>query len=233
MYREALIKAADIIISFDKEFYYIIWTSLKISFFSVLLSSVFGISIAFILDNAGAKVNRAGKAVLNSLMAIPTVVIGLLVYGILSRSGALGKFGILYTPPAVIIGQSFLVIPVISSFVLSGFSGIDNRLSETLKTLGSSGFYYCISYLNETKVIIATALLAGFGRVIGEVGISMMLGGNIRYYTRTMTTAIALETSKGEFAGSLALGIILIIIALFINFTIHLFVDDGKKAGRL
>jgi len=218
---------------FTIELFQIVWTSITIAFYSVILSGFFGILIAFIIDNTHGIVNKTGRAILNSLMAIPTVVIGLLVYAAISRSGIFGEFSILYSPLAIIIGQTVLVIPVISSVLLSGFSGVDMRLSETLKTLGANGFSYIIAYLYETKVIIATALLNGFARVVGEVGISMMLGGNIRYYTRTMTTSIALETSKGDFKTSLSLALILICIALTINFLVHFLIHDKKEIGTL
>ena len=159
-------------------------------------------------------------------MALPTVVIGLLVYTMLSNNGILGNSRILFTPLAIIIGQSILAFPLIASMVYAGLSKLDSRFFETLKTLGANQRNIFKATIKEAKFIILSAILAGFGRVIGEVGVSMMLGGNIRFYTRTITTAIALETSKGAFELGLTLGLILMIIALSINFILHLWVKN-------
>ena len=155
-------------------------------------------------------------------MALPTVVIGLILYSLLSRSGTLGAFGLLFTPFAVITGQSVLALPIITSLIYSAFSGISKELPETLETLGARGFSRYLMIMRESGTAVLSAILSGFGRVIGEVGVSMMLGGNIRWYTRTITTTIALETSKGEFELALALGLILIAISFLVNFSLHM-----------
>ena len=165
---------------------------------------------------------------INSLMALPTVIIGLLVYSILSRSGPLGNFGLLFTPVAIITGQTILILPILVSMVYASVSSINTVLKETLKTFGAKTSLSYFIILKELKLPILSALLAGFGRVIGEVGVSMMLGGNIRWYTRTITTTIALESGKGEFALALALGIVLIAISFLLNFLIHLVVNHER-----
>lgn len=233
MYFQSVKEAVSLIIHFDREVFTTVIISLRIAFFSVLFSSVISIILAFIIDKQHGRTYRFLRALFNSLMAVPTVVIGLFIYGFISRSGLLGSLSLLYTPFAISLGQSILIIPIITSFILSGFSEVDHKLSETLKTLGLSGFKYYISFIKETKMTIASSVLAGFGRVIGEVGISMMLGGNIRMYTRTITTTIALETNKGEFAKSLSLGIILIILAISLNLIINFYLKNGKKTIRL
>jgi tungstate transport system permease protein len=159
----------------------------------------------------------AVRLLLNSLMAMPTVVIGLLVYGFLSRQGPLGSFGLLFTPKAMIMGQAILATPVIANYTLSAIRGADERILPTARTLGASNLQSMILLAREVRFGLVAAIIAGFGRVVSEVGIAMMLGGNIRMYTRTMTTAIALETSKGEFAFGLALGLVLIVISLAVN----------------
>ncbi|HUV09002.1 MAG TPA: ABC transporter permease, partial [Spirochaetia bacterium] len=164
---------------------------------------------------------KAIVVLLNSLMAVPTVVVGLFIYSFLSRSGPLGSLGFLFTPKAVIIGQAVLCSPIIASLVYSALSRLDVRLPETLTTLGATRSQKFWMVLREARIAVASAILAGFGRVIGEVGVSMILGGNIRWYTRTMTTAIALETSKGEFERGIALGIILVSIAVIVNAALH------------
>jgi tungstate transport system permease protein len=164
---------------------------------------------------------RAVLAVLNTLMALPTVVIGLIVYSFISRAGPLGGLGILFTPAAVVIGQAFLALPIVVSLTASGLSNLDPLFPEVLTTLGARGRSILWMSMRQSRGAVLSAALAAFGRVVGEVGAAMMLGGNIRWYTRTITTAIALETSKGEFEQGLALGIILMATALGVNALLH------------
>jgi tungstate transport system permease protein len=164
---------------------------------------------------------RVVLAVLTSLMALPTVVIGLLVYSLVSRVGPLGRFGMLFTPGAVIIGQAILAFPIVVSMTASALSSLDPLFPEVLTTLGASRRGVLWMSVRQARGAVLSAVLASFGRVVGEVGVAMMLGGNIRWYTRTMTTAIALETSKGDFELGLALGMIIIVIALGINALLH------------
>jgi tungstate transport system permease protein len=218
----SLKKAIELIFSFNKEVYFIAYLSLYVAFFSTLVSAIIGIPLTFLINFSNYRIKKILSSLLNSLMALPTVVIGLFVYGFISRSGPFGFLALLFTPIGIIIGQTILGIPIIVSFFLTGLSKVDNRLYETLTTLGVNKFQFFIEVIKETKFIILSSVLAGFGRVIGEVGVSMMLGGNIRWYTRTLTTAIALESSKGEFHFALALGIILLILAILINFFLNL-----------
>jgi len=154
---------------------------------------------------------------LNALMALPTVVVGLLLYGLLSRRGPLGEFGLLYSPLAMTIGQTVLIVPLIWNLVLTAVEGADPRLAFTCRALGANAWQRALIFAHETRYAIVSSTIMGFGRAIGEVGVAMMLGGNIAGYTRTMTTAIALETSKGEFALGLALGLVLLAVALLVN----------------
>jgi tungstate transport system permease protein len=154
-------------------------------------------------------------------MAMPTVVVGLLVYSFVSRAGPLGYLDILFTPTAVIIGQAILAFPIVTSLVYGGLSRLDDELTETLITFGAGPLRMLLKILSEARIAILSAVLSGFGRVIGEVGVSMMLGGNIRWYTRTMTTAIALENRRGAFSLALALGFILLIVAFGVNATLN------------
>lgn len=226
---ELLKKIFYLIFSFDRDIYQIVLTSLGLTFFSILFATVIAVPLAFIIDFSNYKIKKFLIAFINSLTSLPTVVIGLIVYSFISRKGFLGFTGLLFTPGAIIIGQTILAIPIITSTIIAGFSKIDSKLYETLKTLGADKYQVFLGIISETKILISTALLGGFGRIIGEVGVSMMLGGNIKRYTRTMTTAIALETSKGEFEFALSLGIILLLIALSINFIIHLFLKREDK----
>ena len=164
---------------------------------------------------------RVLLAVLSSLMALPTVVVGLLVYSMISRAGPMGGLGILFTPRAVILGQAILAFPIVVAMTASGLSSLDPLFAEVLTTLGASRRGVLWMSVRQARGAVLSASLASFGRVVGEVGVAMMLGGNIRWYTRTITTAIALETSKGEFEQGLALGIVLILMALGVNAVLH------------
>ena len=215
--RQALL----LLVSLDRELVSIVLTSLKISVSSTIIASALSVPFGVWLGLTRARARRAIVAVLNSLMAVPTVVIGLFVYSLISRTGPLGGLGILFTPWAIVVGQVILSLPIVTSMVYGALGRLDPRLAETLVTLGASRLDMLRMVVRESRSAILSALLAGFGRVIGEVGVSMMLGGNIRWYTRTITTAIALETSKGEFELALALGLVLLLVALAVNFALH------------
>jgi len=153
----------------------------------------------------------------NNALALPTVVVGLVIYSFISRVGPMGYFGLLYTPTAVIIGQFVLSMPIIIALTHSAIQGIDVKVRRTALTLGATEMQAAWSVIKEARYAVMSAVIAGFGRIIAEVGSAMMLGGNIKGTTRTMTTAISLETSKGEFGFGIALGIILLLISLSIN----------------
>ena len=221
-----LTEAVTLLFSGNREVLFIIFTSLKFSFSSVIIASLFSVPLGISFHLNSFRFKRGIVAFLHGLMALPTVVIGLLVYAIFSNSGLFGNYRILFTPFAIIIGQSILAFPLITSMVYSGLSKLDPRFKETVITLGARKKDVFSATIRESKFIILSAILAGFGRVVGEVGVSMMLGGNIRWFTRTITTTIALETGKGAFGLALALGIVLMIIALGINFMLHMLVKD-------
>jgi tungstate transport system permease protein len=214
-------QAVQLLVSGDREVYFIAWTSLRLSLVSVAIAAVLSLPLGFWIGLKNFRGKKAVIAFLNTLMALPTVVVGLLVYSFVSRAGPLGFLGILFTPAAIHVGQIILCFPLITSLVYSALSRLDQRLPETLVTLGARRTEVFRMTILEGRIAILSALLSGFGRVVGEVGVAMMLGGNIRWYTRTLTTAIALETSKGEFELGLALGIILMAIAFLVNFTLH------------
>jgi tungstate transport system permease protein len=214
-------KAIQLLVSGDREVYVIAWTSLRLSLVSVVIASALSLPLGFLIGLKSFRGKKGLIAFLNALMAMPTVVVGLLVYSFVSRTGPLGSLGLLFTPAGIHIGQIILCFPLITSLVYSALSRLDRRLPETLVTLGARPAEVFRMTIWEGRISILSALLSGFGRVIGEVGVAMMLGGNIRWYTRTLTTAIALETSKGEFELGLALGLILMAIALLVNFTLH------------
>lgn len=216
-FKSSLNAALEMLIHGDGQVYFIVWTSLKISLAAVGLASVLAVPCGVALGMAEFPGKRLLRQLLGTLMALPTVVVGLLLYGLLSRRGPLGGWGILYTPTAVIIGECVLIMPLMIHLVSTAAMENDPRLFLTLKSLGANTWQYFVRVVSETRAGIIAALVTGFGRAVGEVGIAMMLGGNIQGLTRTMTTAIALETSKGEFELGLALGILLLAVAFAVN----------------
>lgn len=219
--RGAFGQAISLLVTGDSEVWFITLTSLRFSLSSALLACVPGIPLGVLIALKKFRGRRALLAVLTTLMALPTVVVGLIVYSLISRSGPLGGLGLLFTPTAVVIGQAILALPIVISMTASGLSRIDPLFPEVLTTLGASRGSVFWMTLREARGAVLSASLAAFGRVVGEVGAAMMLGGNIRGYTRTITTAIALETSKGEFELGLALGIILMLTSLLVNAALH------------
>ena len=193
------------------------WTSLYTSGCSIVIAALLGVPTGLWLGLNRFRGRKLAITLLNTLMALPTVVVGLLLFGLLSRQGPLGPLGLLFTPLAMIAGQTVLAAPIVANLVLAAVTGADQRIINTALTLGASRLQAAIQLLREIRFGVMAAVIAGFGRVIAEVGVAMMLGGNIRNSTRTMTTAIALETSKGEFAFGLALGMILLSVALIVN----------------
>ena len=218
---DGFINALKLIFSLDREVFSITFISIKISTSAILLSSVIGVPLGFLIGINSFK----GKGVLitlfNTLMAFPTVVVGLMVYSMISNKGPFGTFDLLFTPYAMIIGQFILAVPIITALTISAVQGVDPRIKKTAVALGANGFQSIMAIALESRFAIIAAIAAGFGRVIGEVGASMMLGGNIKGYTRNIPTAIALETSKGEFSIGLALGFILLSVALIVNLFIR------------
>lgn len=214
---DSLLTAFELILGFDREVRMAVWTSLYTSSCSIAIAALLGVPIGLWLGLNRFRGRQLLIALLNTLMALPTVVVGLLLFGLLSRQGPLGPLGLLFTPLAMITGQTVLAAPIVANLVLAAVTGADQRIINTALTLGASRLQATIQLLREIRFGVMAAVIAGFGRVIAEVGVAMMLGGNIRNSTRTMTTAIALETSKGEFAFGLALGIILLSVALIVN----------------
>jgi len=219
--RESFQTSLTLLLSLDREVFSAVWTSVSVAAWSIVCASLTGIPLGLAIAIGEFPLKRWVITTLNTLMAMPTVVVGLVVYGIISRQGPLGGFGLLFTPAAMIVGQTVLAIPIVANYTLSSIRGADQRILPTALTLGASQLQGLLQLIREVRFGIMAAVIAGFGRVISEVGVAMMLGGNIQGYTRTMTTAIALETSKGEFAVGLALGMILMAVALIVNLILN------------
>jgi len=214
---QAAKQAALLVITLDPEVYSITLISLKVSALAILFAMALGLPLGFVIGITAFRGKSLIITVLNTLMAFPTVVVGLLVYAMVSSQGVLGLLGLLFTPTAMVIGQFILATPIITALAITATQGIDPKIRTTAIVLGANSLQAGIAIALEARFALVAAIVAGFGRIIGEVGASMMLGGNIRGYTRNIPTAIALETSKGEFSLALALGFILLTVALVIN----------------
>ena len=213
--------AFELLFSGDPETWGIVGRSLRFSLFSTLFSFVPGLALGIWMARRDDRPRRTAAAVVGALTALPTVVVGLIVYTFISRSGPLGAWGFLFAPAGIVLGQSLLALPIVASLAWSGLSRIDPRFHETVTTLGGRGLARLDATLREAAPVLAGAVVAAFGRVTGEVGVAMMLGGNIRFFTRTMTTAIALDAAKGDFERAISLGIVLLAVALAVNFAVH------------
>ena len=216
-----IFRACGLIFSLDREVLGIALLSLRVSAIATIFASLMGIPIGFIVGTGAFWGKRVVITIFNTLMAFPTVVVGLLLYAFISRQGPLGFLGLLFTPWAMVIGQFILATPLIVALTISASQGIDPRVRLTALSLGANRFQAAQAVLSEARFALISAVIAGFGRVITEVGCAFMVGGNIRGYTRTMTTAIAMETAKGDFAFALALGFILLTIAFLVNIFLH------------
>jgi len=205
------------IATLDPQLLEIIGLSLKVTLTAVALASLIGFAIGGILAVYRFPGRGAVAAILNALMGLPPVVAGLIVYLLLSNAGPLGVLQLLYTPEAMIIAQVILVTPIIAALTRQTCEDLLEEYRDQLRSLGASSAEVVTTLLWDGRYRLITAVLAGFGRAIAEVGAVMIVGGNIDHVTRTMTTTIALETSKGNIALALALGMILLAIALSVN----------------
>lgn len=213
----AFYAAAGLVFGADPTLGEIVLLSLRVTLTAVLVSALIGLPLGAALALSRFPGRDALVVILNTLMGLPPVVAGLLVYLLLSRSGPLGVLALLFTPGAMIVAQTVLIVPIIASLTRQVVEDLWGEYSEQLRSLGSSPLRAVPTLLWDGRFSLTTALLAGFGRATAEVGAVLIVGGNIAGYTRTMTTAIALETAKGELALALALGMILLAITFTLN----------------
>lgn len=214
-------KAVELIVSLDPDVMEIAGRSLGIAITSAILASVICIPLGSVIHFNTFRGKRLLVNFIQTMYFIPTVAVGLFVFVFLSRAGPLGGLGLLYTPTAIVIGQVLLIIPIILGLTISALSGVDRTMIDTARSLGASGIQLTVLILREARFAVMAAVIMGFGRAISEVGISLMIGGNIRDFTRVITTAISLETSKGDIEFSIALGLILVFIAFIANILLN------------
>ena len=213
----AIHDAFSLLVSGDAVLWEIIWISLKTSASAMLLATPFAVAAGYLIGTRSFAGRRAVIWLTQAALSLPTVLIGLVLYLTLSRQGPLGNLHWLFTQPGIIAGQVLLVLPLLVALTLAAVQAADPRLAETAIAHGASDWRVMTTLLYEVRFGVMAAVINGFGRVISEVGCALMVGGNIAGETRTITTAIALETSRGDFAQGIALGIVLIVIALVIN----------------
>jgi tungstate transport system permease protein len=214
---EGFAQAIGLIISMDEE----TWTAVTVTFRLTLLSMcatlALGLPLGFLLGYFDFPGKRVVRMTVDTLLALPTVVVGLLVYAFISNRGPLGGWKLLFTIRGMAVGQTILALPIVTALTASAVEGLDSRLKMTLATLGASGWRMAAACLMESRLALLVAAMTAYGRIVAEVGVSMMLGGNIKWRTRTITTAITLETGKGDFALGIALGILLLAISFVLN----------------
>lgn len=201
----------------DSETLDAIYNTILTSSISIIIGTLIGLPAGFALGYFNFWGKKSIKLICDTLLAFPTVVVGLVVYAFISSQGPLGEYGLLFSNEGVIIGQTLLALPIIISLSSSVVENMDSRLSLTLRSFALSKIQMIATTLWELRHSLLSVVITAYARIVSEIGIAMMIGGNIKWHTRTITTAISLETNKGEFSLAIALGIVLVIIALCIN----------------
>jgi tungstate transport system permease protein len=229
---EGILQAVNLIVTLNPEVMQIAALSLYISLSATIIAAILSIPLAGIIHFSDFPGKRVVIILIQTLYSVPTVVVGLVLYLIISKSGPLGILGLLFTPAGMILGQTVLIIPIMTGLVLSALAGIDRGISDTLVALGATGSQKIFEIIKEARYAILSAVVLGFGRAIAEVGVAMMIGGNIRGDTRVLTTAITLETGMGDFGLSIALGIILLTVALIVVVALNLITSGLSRDTR-
>jgi len=226
---EGFRRALALLLAGDAEVFGIALLTLKVAVVATTVACGMGLPLGYLLATRRFWGRRAALTAVNTALAFPTVVVGLLLYGLLSRRGPLGGLGWLYTWQAIVIGDVLLALPIAAALSAAAVQGVDPRVRRTAETLGAGRWLTAWTVAREARFALAAVITAAFGQVVAEIGAAMMLGGNIRGSTRTLTTAVALYTSQGDFGLAVALGLLLIAIALIVNVTLQ--VLQGKGGG--
>lgn len=219
---DGLSQAVSLIVTLNPDVMQIAALSLYISLSATILAALIAIPAGGFIHFHEFYGKRALLILIQTLYSIPTVVVGLVLYLLISKAGPLGFLGLLFTPAGMILGQTVLIIPIMMGLVISALGGVDRNISDTLVSLGATNLQKIIEIVKEARFAILSAVVLGFGRAIAEVGVAMMVGGNIDTQTRVLTTAITLETGMGKFGFSIALGIILLTVALVVVVVLNL-----------
>jgi tungstate transport system permease protein len=215
------VRAVELIVSLDPAVVDITVRSLIIALTSTAIATTIAVPIGGLIHFHNFWGKRAVINVIQTLYSLPTVTVGLLVFLLLSRSGPFGGLGLLFTPAGMVVGQTVLIVPIMTGLTIAALSGVADQVRDSAVSLGASKYQAIFTIMGEARAAMMAAVLLGFGRALSEVGVAMMIGGNIRGYTRVLTTAIALETSRGDIEFSMALGIILVSISLIVNLLVN------------
>ena len=226
---ESVKEAFNLIILLDQDVMEIVSLSLQVSLMSVILAVFAGVFIGSFLALSNFPLRNSIILIFNVLMGLPPVVAGLIIYIILSASGPLGVYNLLYTPTAMVIAQFILILPFIVTISRQVVEDLSEEYAEFFSIFGLTLYEKIKTMLWDGRYSLLTAVMAGLGRALSEVGAVLIVGGNINHYTRTMTTTIAMETSKGDISRAISLGVILLVIALGLNLIIHIYQTKGKK----
>ncbi len=226
---EGVRRAWGLLIAGDSEVFGIALLTLKVAVVATAVACTVGLPLGYFLATRRFWGRRAALTVVNTALAFPTVVVGLLLYGLLSRRGPLGGLGWLYTWQAIVVGDVLLALPIAAALSAAALQAVDPRVRRTAETLGAGPWRAAWTVAREARFALAAVITAAFGQVVAEVGAAMILGGNIRGSTRTLTTAVALYTSQGDFGTALALGLVLVTLALIINIALQ--VLQGRGSG--
>ena len=225
---EGVRRAWGLLIAGDSEVFGIALLTLKVAVVATVIACTVGLPLGYFLATRRFWGRRAALTVVNTALAFPTVVVGLLLYGMLSRRGPLGGLGWLYTWQAIVVGDVLLALPIAAALSAAAVQGVDPRVRRTAETLGAGPWRTAWTVAREARFALAAVITAAFGQVVAEVGAAMIAGGNIRGSTRTLTTAVALYTSQGDFGTALALGLVLVILALVINIALQVLQGRGN-----
>ena len=218
--QEGFGQAVTLLVNRDPATFSAINSTLRASGLAMAVSLLLGIPLGYLLGYFDFRLKKQLRIIVDTLLSLPTVFIGLVIYALLTRNGPFGGTGLLFTIPGIAIGQTILSLPIIIALTATAVETADRNLRITLMSLGANGRQIAVSTLWEVRLGILAAAVTATGRVLTEVGISLMVGGNIKWHTRTITTAIALETSKGEFGRGIALGLVLLLLALTVNISL-------------
>jgi tungstate transport system permease protein len=227
-FSDGLRRGAELILSGDAEVFGITWLSLQVALAATVIACLVGVPFGFVVGTTRFWGRRGAITVFNTLLAFPTVVVGLLIWGLLARQGPLGGLGLLYTWGAIVIAEVVLAAPIAAALTAAAVQAVDPRVRRTALTLGAGAWRAHWAVAREARFALMSGVMVAFGRVLAEVGAAMIVGGNIRYHTRTLTTAVALATSQGDFSLAMALGLVLLALALTVNVLLQLFQGRGN-----
>jgi tungstate transport system permease protein len=216
-FQQGFVKAFELIVTLDPEVLEITGRTLAIALASCVLSTLICLPLGSLIHFTQFHGKRFLISIIQTFYSIPTVVVGLIIFILFSRTGLFGFFNLIYTPVIMVIGQAVLISPIVLGLTISALNGVDRTITDTARSLGAGGWQVAWVIVREARFAVMGAVILGFGRAISEVGLALMVGGNIRGFTRVLTTTIALETSKGDIGLAIALGIILMVIALVVN----------------